>query len=94
MIFGNLGKMGDMIKQAKMLKDEMSRARYEEEVNGVRVTVNGEMEIVELKIPPEINPGKIEASVKDAINRVMRAAKVDMAQKMSKMTGGLQLPPQ
>jgi len=54
--------------------------------------VNGEMEIVELKIPPEINPGKIESSVKDAVNRVMRTAKIDMAQKMSKITGGLQLP--
>lgn len=92
MIFGNLGKMGEMLKQAKQLKDELAKARYEGEANGVRVVVNGEMEIVELKIPPDMPVSKIETSVKEAINRVMRAAKTDMAQKLGKITGGLQLP--
>lgn len=89
-MFGNLGKMGEMIKQAKQLKDEMSRSRYEAEANGVKAVVNGEMEIKELTIPAELTDHRrIESSVKDAINRVMKIAKEDMARKMSKMTGGM-----
>ena len=92
MIFGNLGKMGEMLKQAKQLKDEISRARYEGEVNGVKVVVSGEMEVVELKIPLDLPANKIESSVKEAINRVLRTAKTDMAQKLGKITGGISLP--
>lgn len=92
MIFGNIGKMGEMLKQAKQLKEELSKARYEGEAGGVKVVINGEMEIVELKIPPDMSPGKIESSVKEAVNRTLKTAKNDMAQKLGKITGGLQLP--
>ena len=92
MVFGKFGDMMGMIKQAKMLKDEMGKARYEAEAGGVRVVVNGEMEVIELKISIETNLNKIESLVKEAVNRAMKSAKADMAQKMSKMTGGLQLP--
>ena len=88
MIFGNLGKMAEMVKQAKALKDEMSRARFEEERGGVKVVVNGEMEVLELKIPPNTS----ESTVKDAVNRAMQKAKAEAAKIMSKLTGGLSLP--
>ena len=70
------------------MKDEMSRARFEEEHKGVKVVVNGEMEILDLKILPNTP----ETSVKDAINRAMHKAKAEAAKIMSKMTGGLSLP--
>jgi len=88
MIFGNLGKMAEMVKQAKALKDEMSRARYEAEGNGVRVVVNGEMEIVELKI----EAGAKENAVKDIINQAVKKAKAEAAKSLQKMTGGMSLP--
>ncbi len=88
MIFGNLGKMAEMVKQAKALKDEMSRARYEEERGGVKVIVNGEMEIIELKIAPNTP----EANVKDTINRAIHKAKMESAKVMQKLTGGMNLP--
>lgn len=88
MIFGNIGKMGEMIKQAKQLKDEISRSRYQAEAGGVKVVINGEMEIVELTVPPGANTNLI----KDAVNRGLKTAKADMAQKMQKITGGLSLP--
>ncbi len=88
MIFGNIGKMGEMLKQAKQLKDELSRARYEAEAGGVKVVINGEMEITELTVPPNAPA----SSIKEAINRALREAKNDMTKKMSKITGGMQLP--
>jgi DNA-binding protein YbaB len=88
MIFGNLGKMGEMLKQAQQLKSEIGKARYEAESGGVRVVINGEMEITELTVPP----GAAAGAIREAVNRGLKAANSDMAQKMSKITGGLQLP--
>lgn len=92
MVFGNLGKMAEMVKQANEIKKEMQRARYDGEAGGVKVVVNGEMDLLEVKIPPEMPANKIEHAVKEAVNKTMRTAKQDMAKKMSKMTGGLSLP--
>jgi DNA-binding protein YbaB len=92
MIFGNLGKMGEMIKQAQQLKSEIGKARYEAEADGVKVVINGELEVLEIKLPPSLAPGKVETAVREAVNRGLKTAKNDMAQKMSKLTGGLELP--
>ena len=92
MIFGNIGKMGEMLKQAKQLRDELAKAKYEAEAGGVRVVVNGELEIVELKLSPDIPMGKVESLVKEAVNRVLKNAKSDMSQKLGRITGGLSLP--
>lgn len=92
MVFGNLGKMAEMIKQANQIKKEMQRARYEGEAGGVKVIVNGEMDLLEVKIQPDLPVNKIEHAVKEAVNKTMQTAKQDMAKRMSKMTGGLPLP--
>lgn len=88
MIFGNLGKMGEMLKQAKALKDEMAKARHEAEGGGVRVVVNGEMEIMDLKV----QPGTGEQTIKEVINRAIKASKDGAAKSLQKLTGGMQLP--
>jgi DNA-binding protein YbaB len=92
MIFGNLGKMGEVLQKAKQLKDEIARARYEAEVKGVKVVVNGDLEIVELKVPEGLSSAQLESAVKEAVNRVLKTAKADMAQKLGKITGGMGLP--
>lgn len=89
MVFGNLGKMAELMKQAKAMKDEMSKARYEAEAGGVKVVMNGEMEILELRVPP----GTGENVIKDAVNRALKAAKDGAAKSLQKLTGGMPLPP-
>jgi DNA-binding protein YbaB len=88
-MFGNLGKMGEMLKQAKAMKDAMSKIRCEGEAGGVRVTVNGEMDVLEVKIPPEVSGVKAEGLVKEAANKALRSAKMEAAKKMQGLTGGL-----
>ncbi|HVN67974.1 MAG TPA: YbaB/EbfC family nucleoid-associated protein [Candidatus Sulfotelmatobacter sp.] len=88
MVFGNLGKMGEMMKQARQIQAELKKMRFEEQTGGSRVLVNGEMEILELKIEPGSDGGKI----KDIINRAMQKAKMESAKLLQKMTGGLSLP--
>lgn len=53
------GQFGDMVKQArelqnnlKKVKEELTRARYTGEAGGVKVLVNGEMEIMEVTAGP------------------------------------------
>jgi DNA-binding protein YbaB len=91
-MFDNLGKMGEMLKQARQLQEELKKARFEAAHDGVRVVCNGEMEIVELFIPPTLPADKITGAVKDAVNKAVKTAKDEMGRRMQKFTGGLSLP--
>jgi len=96
MIFG---QFGDMVKQAKELqtnlkkvKDELSRMKYEAEAGGVKVTVSGELDVLDVKVNTTANLSKIDAAFKEAANKALKVAKEDAAEKLKKATGGLQLP--
>ncbi len=96
MIFG---QFGDMVKQAKELqgnlkkvKDELQKQRYEAEAGGVKVVVNGEMDILDVKIGPNVNLNKADGLFKDAANKALKQAKDDAAEKLKKVTGGISIP--
>jgi len=95
MIFGNLGDMAGMMKKAmemqkqmKKIKDELSKARYEAEVNGNKVIVNGEMEILEMHAGENLSI----KDVKEATNKALKKAKEDAANKLGDVTGGMNIP--
>ncbi len=99
MVFGNLGNMAEIMKQAKKMQDdlkkikeEIKRSRYENEVNGVRVVISGEMDIMEFKLNPALDIKKNEESAKQALSKVLKLSKDDAAGKMKSMTGGLSIP--
>lgn len=96
MIFGNMGEMMKMAKemqgQLKRIKDELSRDIFEGTSGGVVVTVSGDMEIKDVIITPETNPGRLEKDVKEAVSRALKQAKDGAAQKMKGVTGGMNLP--
>lgn len=99
-LFGNLGEMGDMVNKARELqknlakiKDELKHLTYEGEVGGVKVTVDGEMEIK--KIDYDVNrvaPQQLGNSIKEAANQALNKAKDDAAEKLKQAAGGLSLP--
>jgi len=96
MIFGDLGNIvkqaKDLQNNLKKIKEELAQLRYEAEAGGVKVIVNGEMEILEIKIAPNANLNKVDASVKEAANRALKLAKDDAAEKLKKAAGGLSIP--
>ena len=93
-----------MMKQAQKMQQELLRMQEEQEnkvytatAGGgmVSASVNGKHEVVNLTINPEaVDPDDVEMlqdMVIAAVNEAMRAADVDAANNMSRMTGGLNL---
>lgn len=93
-----------MMKQAQKMQQEMLRMQEEMEnktysavVGGGMVTasVNGKHQLVALDIKPEVvDPDDIEMlqdMVIAAVNEAIRAAEVDSANNMSRLTGGMNL---
>jgi nucleoid-associated protein EbfC len=104
-MFGQLGNLAGLMKQAKEMQsrmkemqEAMANTRFEAESGGgaVTATVTGKMELVGLKIDPQIvKPDDIEMLedlVKSAVLAAQRKASDGMKEQMQKMTGGLNLP--
>lgn len=97
--------LGDLFKQAQDLQERLQRvqedaaARTVEASAGggmVRATVNGRLELVRLQIEPGALSGGDVEMLQDlviaAVNQALRSAQQQMADEMSKLTGGLKLP--
>lgn len=97
--------MNNVIKQAQKMQEEMEKVQSEledktvEATSGggvVTVTANGKKEIISLKISPEaVDPDDVETLedlVMVAINDAIKQADEMMAEGMSAVTGGLNIP--
>jgi DNA-binding YbaB/EbfC family protein len=97
--------LGDLMKQAQRLKAEMERLQAEaalKTVEGsagggmVTVVANGKGELLSVKIDPEVARGEdlemLQDLVTAAANDALRRARELLAQEVSRLTGGLNLP--
>ena len=79
------------------MQEEMESKTYSATAGGgmVTATVNGQHEVLDLKINPDaVDPEDVEMlqdMVIAAVNEAMRAADTDSANNMSRLTGGLNL---
>jgi DNA-binding YbaB/EbfC family protein len=101
----NIGNIGQIMKQAQKMQEQMARVQEElanktvEATAGggmVTVTANGKQEILAVKISPEvINPqdsGMLEDLVTAAVNEALRSSRALLQEEMTKITGGLRIP--
>ena len=97
--------LGDIMKQAQRLKAEMDRLQAEaatKMVEGsagggmVTVVANGKGDLLSVKIDPEVARGEdlemLQDLVMAAANDALRRARELLAQEVSRLTGGLNLP--
>lgn len=97
--------VSNVVKQAQKMQEEMEKVQAEIEEKTVEatagggmvtVTANGKKEIVSLKINPEaVDPDDVETLedlVMVAVNDVIKKAEDMMAEGMSAITGGLNIP--
>jgi len=102
---GNLGNMGNIMKQAQAMQEQLAKLQAEvatktvEASSGggiVTVVANGAMEIVSVKIDPEFVKSNDVEMMQDlmmaGVNEALRKAREMVAQEMKGVTGGLQIP--
>ncbi|MGD9600984.1 MAG: YbaB/EbfC family nucleoid-associated protein [Gammaproteobacteria bacterium] len=99
------GPLGNLMKQAQRMQEDLKRAQEEiaaMEVTGesgaglVKVTMNGRHDVKGVRIAPELLQDDVTmledllaAAVNDAVRKVERAS----AERMAGMAQGLELPP-
>jgi DNA-binding YbaB/EbfC family protein len=97
--------MMSMMKQAQKLQAKMMEMQAElgnrtvsAQAGGgmVEATVNGRQELLSLRIDPEVaSPDDVEMLqdlILAAVNEALNRSREMMAQEMSKLTGGMQIP--
>jgi len=88
-MFNKLKQFKDLRSQAKTLQNALAQESVEYEKSGVKITMNGNMEITKLTINPGISPNNHQGIVKDAVNETIKRAQKVMAKKVQEM-GGIQ----
>lgn len=91
-------KAQEMQKNLKEKQDEAARQKFDVSVGGgmVQVTMNGKMEVISVKIDPEVmdpsDPEMLEDLIRSAFNEGVRQARKVMGDEMSKAMGGIKIP--
>ncbi|GMV96348.1 MAG: YbaB/EbfC family nucleoid-associated protein [Phycisphaerae bacterium] len=102
-MFGGLGNLATLFKQARSLQENMARMqetlaqrRFEAEAGAgmVRAVVDGKGELVQIKIAPQAasDVELLEDLVTAAVSAATRKAHEGMKEEMMKLTGGVNIP--
>ena len=75
------------LQQLKELRDSVSQEKAEVEKKGIRVVINGKMEIEEIQLNPDLSKEEQELVLKECINESMKKIQMLLANKMSQMPG-------
>jgi nucleoid-associated protein EbfC len=102
---GNLGNMGNIMKQAQAMQERLAKLQAEVATKTVQasagggivtVVANGGMEVVSIKIDQEFlrsnDVEMLQDLVLSATNAALRNAREMVAEEMKGATGGLQIP--
>lgn len=81
-------------KQARQIKKELKNTHIEAEEDGVIVTVNGEQEVLSVKISDEelTNKGALEKKLEKAFNKAVKKSQQIGAEMMRGIMGDMNLP--
>lgn len=82
--------MFDKLKQAKQLLELQSQLKKEKVVSekqGVKVVLNGKLEVEDVVLNPELDISKQAQVIKDCFNDAVRKMQVELAKKMSNLPG-------
>lgn len=86
-MFGKLKQLKDLRDQAKTMQSALSGEKVELEKNGVKLTMNGNMEITEMNITSDLSKEEIARTAKELVNDAIKKIQRIMAKKMQEMGG-------
>jgi DNA-binding protein YbaB len=86
-MFNKLKQIKDLRSQAKHMQSALSGETINTEKHGVKITMNGNMEITSVVINSEESKEEIARCFKDATNDAIKQTQRLMAKKMQEMGG-------
>jgi len=86
-MFSKLKQFRDLRSQAKVMQDALAQETVTEEKNGVKIVLNGNMEIIELKLSDNLTKDSQEETLKNCFNDALKRAQRLMAKKLQEMGG-------
>lgn len=88
-MFNKLKQFKDLRNQAKTIQNALSGESITVEKNGVKVIINGNMEITQINIEKELDKKNLEKTLIDCVNDAIKKTQRLMAKKIQEM-GGIQ----
>jgi DNA-binding protein YbaB len=86
-MFNKLKQFKDLRSQAKTMQSALAQETISEEKNGVKIILNGNMEILELHLNENLSKNAQEDAVKACFNEAIKKAQRVMAKKLQDMGG-------
>jgi len=86
-MFSKLKQFRDLRSQAKTMQSVLAQETVTEEKNGVKIVLNGNMEVLEIKLNGELAKNAQEETIKSCFNDALKRAQRLMAKKLQDMGG-------
>ncbi|MFA5753839.1 MAG: YbaB/EbfC family nucleoid-associated protein [Patescibacteria group bacterium] len=86
-MFSKLKQFKDLRSQAKTMQNVLAQETITEEKNGVKVILNGNMEVIGLTLSDSLSKSSQEETIKNCFNEAVKRAQRLMAKKMQDMGG-------
>ncbi len=93
-MFDKIKDIYKLQKQAKEIKKKLKNIHIEAESDGITVIINGEQEIMEVKISDAAaeNKKELEKNLVKCLNKAMKKSQQIGAEMMKDVMGGLNIP--
>lgn len=90
-IFGKAKQYYQLQRQAKDIKKKLKNTHIEAEVDGLIVTIDGEQNVVSVKIPDQLmtDKTKIEKTLETAFNKAVKKSQQIAAEEMKGVMGDM-----
>ena len=86
-MFNKLKQFKDLRGQAKTMQNALAQESITIEKKGIKIIMNGNMEITELNIPESLSNQEVSKYLKEAVNESIKKVQKLMATKMQEMGG-------
>lgn len=86
-MFNKLKQIKDLRSQAKAMQNVLSGESVTVEKNGIKLVMNGNLEVTSLTIAQDLSKENTENTMKDLMNDAIKKTQKLMAQKMQEMGG-------
>jgi len=86
-MFNKLKQIKNLRDQAKKMQSALSTETVIVERGGIKIEMNGNLEVISVKINSDLAPNSIEGILADLINEAIKKTQKIMAKKMQEMGG-------